>query len=139
MTRQPADRHRTSANRIQSFRFAFNGWQTLFRNTPNARIQAAIAVGAVALGIWLQISPQEWAIVFLSMGVVFAAESFNTAIEAIVDLTSPDVNALAKVAKDVSAGGVLFTAIASVLVGLVIFGPALIMKIGEIFVRVQGK
>ena len=69
------------------------------------------------------------------MGVVFAAESFNTALEAVVDLASPDLNPLAKVAKDVSAGGVLFTAAASVLVGLAILGPPLILKIGEVLIR----
>jgi diacylglycerol kinase (ATP) len=136
VTTPPPKRNRASVNRIHSFRYAFSGWQTLLLTTPNARIQAAIAVGAIGLGIWLQISPLEWAIIFLSMGVVFAAESFNTALEAVVDVASPELNPLAKVAKDVSAGGVLFAATGSVLVGVAIFGPPLIVKVGELIARV---
>jgi diacylglycerol kinase len=57
--------------------------------------------------------------------MVFTAEFINTAIEAVVDLASPQDHPLAKVGKDVGAGAVLVAALAAVLVGLLTLGPPL--------------
>lgn len=130
MTPNPQDKVRERSNLIQSFRFAFSGWGHLLRSTRNARIHVIIATVAVLLGLWLEIGPVEWAIIFLTTGVVLSAEAFNTALEVLVDLASPESSLLAKTAKDVAAGAVLFTAIAAVLIGLALFGPPLIMRIG---------
>ena len=92
---------------------------------PNARIHAIATVCAVALGIWLGLSCTEWAILALTIGFVWTAEFINTALEAMVDLASPDIHPLAKVSKDVSAAAVLVSAIISVVVGLLVLGPPL--------------
>mgnify|MGYP000871081505 CR=1 FL=1 len=88
---------------------------------------------AIGLGFWLNISLVEWAILSITITGVWAAESFNTAIEAAVDLSSPQLHPLAKIAKDAAAAGVLFTAIGAVAVGLALFGPPFIEKIAKIF------
>jgi diacylglycerol kinase len=82
-------------------------------------------VCVIALGAWLSLSRIEWAILALAMGLVWIAEFFNTALEAVVDLASPDIHPLAKVSKDVGAAAVLIAAITSVVVGLLILGPPL--------------
>jgi diacylglycerol kinase len=82
-------------------------------------------VCVIALGAWLSLSRIEWAILALTMGLVWTAEFFNTALEAVVDLASPDIHPLAKVSKDVGAAAVLIAAITSVVVGLAILGPPL--------------
>jgi len=82
-------------------------------------------VCVLALGAWLSLSRIEWAILALTMGLVWIAEFFNTALEAVVDLASPDIHPLAKVSKDVGAAAVLIAAITSVVVGLAILGPPL--------------
>lgn len=111
--------------RIASFRYALAGIAHLVRTQPNARIHLAIAVAVVLLGLWLGLPARDWAVIALTIGMVFAAEGFNTAIEALVDLVSPDPHPLAKVAKDVAAGAVLMAALAAIAVGLLIFGPPL--------------
>jgi len=128
---QPASPPR-NAGLIASLGHGFNGWRILIAGTPNARIHAAIAIAALAMGLWLEINLTEWAIIGLTMGMVFTAECFNTALETAVDLASPEVHPLAKIAKDVSAGGVLFAATASVAVGLLVFGPPLWARLSPI-------
>ena len=68
----------------------------------------------------------EWLVLTLTIAIVLAAEGINTALEAVVDLASPDYHPLAKIAKDVGAGTVLLTAIAAVIVGLLLFLPRLL-------------
>jgi diacylglycerol kinase len=67
----------------------------------------------------------QWIVLLLTISLVWTAEIFNTALQALVDLASPQLHPLAKVAKDVSAGAVLVSAIASVAIGLLIFLPPL--------------
>jgi diacylglycerol kinase len=110
---------------IGSFRFAFAGIAYLFRTQRNARIHAVVAVLVCVLAAWLRVTRVEWAILVLSIACVLILEGLNTALEAAVDLASPEIHPLAKIAKDVTAGMVLIAAIASVIVGLVILGPPL--------------
>ena len=110
---------------IASFRYAFTGIGYLLGTQRNAKIHCAIGTIAIILGIILPISRVEWTILIVTIALVLAMEGVNTAIEAVVDLASPEYHALAKVAKDVAAGTVLLAAIASVVVGIIIFLPHL--------------
>ncbi|RME82333.1 MAG: diacylglycerol kinase family protein [Caldilineae bacterium] len=109
----------------QSFRFAFAGLWHVLRTQRNARIHVAVTVAVVALGLFLRLSPPRWAVLALTIGVVFAAETMNTVVENLVDLVSPTFHPQAKVAKDAAAGAVLVLAMAAVVVGLLILGPPL--------------
>jgi diacylglycerol kinase len=110
---------------IASFGCAFSGLWYVLRTQRNARVHAAAAVLAIAAGIFLRISAIEFAITFVAISGVFIAEMFNTGLEACVDLASPQLHPLAKIAKDVTAGAVLVTAMLAVLIGFCIFGPHL--------------
>ena len=115
---------------LDSFRFAFAGlWYTL-RTQRNTRIQLAIAVAVVALGLWLGLSYIQWAALTLTIGFVLVSEMLNTVTETLVDLVSPGYHPLAKVVKDITAGVVLVAAITSVVVGLLVLGPPLWGKVG---------
>lgn len=108
-----------------SFRYAFAGiWHTL-KTQRNAKIHTAITVAVILSGVFFRLPARDWAVLALTIGVVFAAETLNTAVEAIVDLVSPEFHPLAKIAKDAAAGAVLITAIAAVAVGLLILLPPL--------------
>ena len=115
---------------LLSFRYALAGLGWLVRTQRNARIHLVIALVAVALGAWLELSGPEWAVLLLTIGLVLAAEAFNTALEAAVDLASPEWHALARIAKDVSAGGVLVLALAAVGVGVALFAGPLLARLG---------
>ena len=112
--------------RLFSFKYAFSGLRYVVRSQRNAWIHAAITIGVLILAVLLKISLVEWGILLLAIGLVWTAEIFNTALEALVDLASPNTHPLAKIAKDTSAAAVLFSAIISGLIGLVILLPPLL-------------
>jgi diacylglycerol kinase (ATP) len=116
-------------SRIQSFRHAFRGWFYVLRTQRNVWIHSAIATAVFIVGLWLELPLRDWAIIILTAAFVFAAEFMNTAIEVVVDLASPDEHPLAKIGKDVGAAAVLVAALAAILVGLLILGPPLWLKL----------
>ena len=116
-------------SRIESFRYAFQGWFHVLKTQRNAWIHSAIATAVFLVGIWLQLPPRDWAVIVLTAALVFTAEFINTSIEAVVDLASPDVHPLAKIGKDVGAAAVLVAALAAVLIGLLLLGPPLWQKL----------
>lgn len=118
-----------SQSRLSSFRSAFGGWWYAIRTQRNAWIHSLATLLVFIFGIWLRIDRLEWILVFLAVGMVWLAECFNTALEAVVDLTSPELHPLAQAGKDVGAAAVLIAAITSTLVGMFIFGPALLDKL----------
>ncbi|MEW5940306.1 MAG: diacylglycerol kinase family protein [Chloroflexota bacterium] len=116
-------------SRLVSFGHAFRGWWYVLRTQRNAWIHAVVASIIVALGLWLRLPPRDWAVIVLTIAMVFAAEFVNTSIEAVVDLATQERHPLAKVGKDVGAAAVLISAIAAILVGLLILGPPLWAKL----------
>ncbi|MEJ2560322.1 MAG: diacylglycerol kinase family protein [Anaerolineae bacterium] len=113
------------SNFLTSFKYAFAGLWYVFRTQRNARIHLLVATIIVAVGLWLGLNRTEWAIIALTIGMVLAAEAFNTVAEAVVDLAAAEYHPLAKVAKDVAAGAVVLMVIAAVVVGALILGPPL--------------
>jgi diacylglycerol kinase (ATP) len=111
---------------IHSFRYAFAGIGYLFRTQPNARIQLGITLVVVGAGLWVGLPARDWAVIALAVGLVFTAEAFNTALEAVVDLASPEQQELARVAKDVGAAAVTLAALAAVVVGVLVLGPRIL-------------
>lgn len=120
-------------SRITAFGHAFRGWGHVLKTQQNAWIHSLIATLVLVMGLWLRVSTTEWAILILTIAMVFTAEFINTAIEAIVDLASPHHHPLAKVGKDVGAGAVLVAALAAIVVGLLILGPPLWSRINLLF------
>jgi diacylglycerol kinase len=114
-----------SRNILESFRFAFVGLWYALRTQRNTRVHLAIAAVVVVLGLCLNLSYVQWAVLTLTIGFVLVSEMLNTVAETLVDLISPGYHPLAKVVKDVTAGAVLLTAIISVVVGLLVLGPPL--------------
>jgi len=84
----------------------------------------------ICIALWLRIPASDFAILILTIGTVWTAEFINTSLEAVVDLASPEKHPLAKVGKDVGAAAVLIAAMSSVIIGLIILGPALLRKLG---------
>ncbi len=112
-------------SRARSFRNAFTGWWYVIRTQQNAWIHALATACVIVLGLWLQLPLRDWAVLILTIAMVWTAEFLNTALEAVVDLASPHMHPLAKVGKDVGAAAVLITAASAVVIGLLILGPPL--------------
>lgn len=109
----------------RSFGFAGQGIIDLFRYENNAKVHLLIASVVILAGVLLNLSLVEWAIILTQIGLVWAAEAFNTAIEKLCDFVSPGLHPQIKAIKDLSSGAVLILAITAVIVGLVIFGGKL--------------
>lgn len=120
-------------SRIHSFWYAFHGCRHVLKTQQNAWIHVMIAALVVFVGLWLGLPERDWAVLVLTIAMVFTAEFINTSIEAVVDLASPVHHPLAKVGKDVGAGAVLISALAAVLVGLLILGPPLWARLVSLF------
>ena len=122
-------------SRGRSFQHAFHGWWFVLRTQRNTWIHAVATVLAIVVSFWLGLPPRDWAVVLIAVAMVWTAEFINTALEAIVDLASPQQHYLAKVGKDVGAAAVLIASLSSALIGLLILGPPLWTRIQAIIQR----
>lgn len=115
--------------RLFSFKYAFAGLRYVLITQHNAWIHTTITAVVIIVAAFLELSFQDWGILLLAIGLVWTAEIFNTALEALVNLVSPQTHPLAKIAKDVSAAAVLISAIISIGIGLLILLPSLIRRL----------
>jgi diacylglycerol kinase len=109
--------------RSQSFKYAFNGIIFGIKTQANLRIHLVAIILVTALGFYFHLSYAEWVLIILAMGSVLSAELFNSAIEVLTDLISPQKNTFAGKIKDMAAGAVLISAITAAIIGLLIFLP----------------
>lgn len=112
-------------SRIAAFRYAFEGWWHVIRTQRNAWIHTVVSVIVLGLSFFLHLSAHDWAVILIAIALVWIAEFLNTALEAVVDLASPQQHELAKIGKDVGAAAVLIAAGTSIVIGLLILGPPL--------------
>ncbi len=108
---------------VGGFGHAFRGIGHVLASQRNAQVQTAVGVAVLGAAAFFRVSPVEWALLLLVMGVVLALEAMNTALEAAVDLVTEEYREQARVAKDSAAGAVLLAALASIGVGVAVFGP----------------
>jgi diacylglycerol kinase len=108
---------------INSFGYAFQGIFSFFQTGQNARIHLLAAVCAITAGFVFKISVSEWCFIIFAIALVFFAEAINTAIEKLANQLSTEYHENIKLIKDISAGAVLFCAIAALIIGLIIFLP----------------
>lgn len=111
---------------INSFKYASEGFLISFKRERNMKIHIFIMILVIILGTLLKINKNEWIICIILFAIVIAGELFNTAIEANVDIAMPYKDKRAKLAKDVSASAVLVLAIASAIIGGIIFIPKIL-------------
>lgn len=118
----------SSANfRFKSFLFAYNGLKEV-KTQPNFRIHLVFVFLVFAAGFFLKISIVEWCLVSTAIGLVTAAECFNTALEYLTNLVSPQQNETAGKVKDLAAAGVLICSFIAAIIGLLIFVPKIIER-----------
>jgi len=123
--------YKISRNRWVSLGYALAGWLYMLRWQKNTRLQAVASAIVFGLALALQVSFTEMAVLILTISMVWMAEFINAAVEAVVNLASPDFHPMAKVAKDVAAAAVLLSAVTSVLIGLLILGPPLLKLVSS--------
>lgn len=129
----------TSHSRWKSLRYALAGWLYMLKYGKNTRIQMVFSILVFILGWWLGLSPMTWAILILTVTINWAAEFINGAVEATINLASPDIHPMARVGKDVAAATSLLAASASAIIGALLLLPPLLERVGPwlvgLFVR----
>ncbi|ASR46713.1 diacylglycerol kinase [Paenibacillus kribbensis] len=115
-----------------TFRYAAEGVFYALRTQVNMRIHVVVALLVIIAGLGLRISRLDWLFVCVAMALVIVAELVNTAVEAAVDLISPDIHPLAKAAKDTAAGAVLLAAVFAVIIGIFVFYSPLLTLIRQL-------
>jgi diacylglycerol kinase (ATP) len=119
--------------RARAFRYAFSGWWYVIHTQKNAWIHAIISIVVLILAFLLRLGARDMALLVMTIAIVWIAEFLNTALEAVVDLASPQLHPLAKVGKDVGAAAVLLAALAAIIIGLLLLGPPLVNELGRLF------
>jgi len=122
---------------IRSANFAIEGILHAARTQRHLRYHLYVAVTALLLSVFLNLSRTEFVAISIVVMIVLATELLNTALEAAIDLFSLDFHPKAKAAKDVAAGAVLVTAFGALVVGYVILYPAVNRALGKGLPRVQ--
>lgn len=110
---------------ILSFRYAYEGLISAFKEEPNLKFHFLAGFLVIILGLLLNISKTDWAVILILIGFVIAVELTNTAIEAVVNGFTTANHPSAKIAKDISAGAVLVAALTAAIVGALVFWPYL--------------
>jgi diacylglycerol kinase (ATP) len=116
----------TIEGRLKSVRHAFHGVGLMLISQHNAWLHAFASFAVVATGVLCRLSAEEWCWIILAIMAVWTAEALNTALEFLADVTSSEFHPLVRKAKDVAAGGVLISAMGSVIIGLLVLGPPLL-------------
>ncbi len=111
----------------RSFLYAWEGLAYAWRVQRNFRLQAHLGLLALLMALWLGVDPVP---VLLLIALVLSLELLNTALEALADLASPVYHPLAKRAKDTAAAAVLLASLLALLVGLYLFLPPLLSRLG---------
>lgn len=112
--------------RLKSIGYAIKGAWRLLSTEHSVMVQASIGIIMTFAGFWFEISRTEWMLQILAIGLVLAVEGLNTAIEKIADFIHPEFNPKIGFIKDISAGAVLFAALAAIAVGALIYLPRIL-------------
>ncbi len=109
--------------RLKSFGYAFQGLAFMLRTQHNAWLHLAASIIVIGAGFFLRITHDDWRWLIVAMGLVWMAETFNTAVEYVCDTVSPGYSETVKCAKDIAAGAVLICVVAAAVIGVITLWP----------------
>jgi diacylglycerol kinase (ATP) len=112
---------------VKSFGYAGRGIYQLIRHEQNAKVHLLATVAVIAAGWLAGLNRYEWLGICVAIGMVWGAETANTAIEKLVNMVSPERRPEAGLVKDIAAGGVLICAIVAIVIALLVFLPHAVM------------
>lgn len=113
---------------LLSFKFAFQGIKVLLQEN-NARFHLFATIVVVLTGLLINLSPTEWSVTLILIGLVWMAEAFNTALEKLCDFVSTEHHPLIGKVKDLSAAAVLIISVCAVIIGIIIFLPKILANL----------
>jgi len=111
---------------FKSFQYSFHGLK-IHSQQHNFMGMLISALFVILLGFILNISYFEWLILILIMSLVLSLEALNTSLEKTLDYLEPRFSDKIKMLKDLMAGGVAIVIFTSIIIGLMIFLPKIII------------
>lgn len=112
---------------LKSVQSAFKGILVALKEERNMKIHASFVILVSLAGLLLKISLVEWLWCIFCFALVISMELMNTAIENFVDFVEPKYNEKVGKVKDIAAGAVLINALFSIIIGLIIFLPKIVL------------
>ncbi len=112
---------------FRSFGYAFRGLSSMRKGERNFKVQLTVGFFAAIAAFYFPLTNAERAVILVCIGLVLAAEIMNSALERLVNLVEPNYNKKAAEVKDLAAAAVLVLSFTSVIVGLVVFIPHLLL------------
>lgn len=116
--------------RVRSFGYAFRGLGDILKTEHNARVHAVCTLIGLGISVWLNLDAIRFSMIMIAIALVWITEAFNTVLELVVDIVSPEYSKSAGRAKDISAAAVLVASVAALVIGVVCWGPAVLIKFG---------
>ncbi|MBS1667999.1 MAG: diacylglycerol kinase family protein [Bacteroidetes bacterium] len=113
-------------HQMKSFRYAFAGIRQLVLSEHNARIHLTATIAVIAMSLVFSVTKVEAIFITASIGFVWVAELFNTAIEKTMDFITKEKHPEIKLIKDFAAGAVLIASVTALIIGLIIFIPKIV-------------
>ena len=117
-------------NRIESFKNAFVGLKDILLTEHNAWIHAGFTIVILLMSCWLRIDFVKFILIIIVICLVWIVEAFNTVLEIVIDIVSPEYTKAAQRAKDIAAAAVLFASLGAFMTGIVLLGPPLLIRLG---------
>lgn len=108
---------------FKSFKFALKGFSSLVKKEQNFRIHILLSIVVVFAGLYFKIAIWQWCLIILLIATVFVLEMVNTVMERLMDMLKPRIHAYVREIKDIMSAMVLVAAVASLIIGLIIFVP----------------
>ena len=106
-----------------TFKNARKGFNLALKSEVNIRVHVTVATIVILLAFYLKFSAVEFCLIFFAIALVICCEMLNTAIEFALDsIYHNKYSKMVGMAKDISAGAVMFATIVSVIIGLLLFG-----------------
>ncbi len=110
-----------------TFKNARKGFNLAVRSEMNIRVHVAVATFVLFLALFLNFSAQEFCMLLFAIALVIVSEMLNTAIEFTLDsIYHNRYSRMVGMAKDISAGAVLFATFTSILIGVILFGAKIL-------------
>jgi len=116
---------------INSFKYSFDGLAYAIKNEQSILIMVIFLITVILGGWFFNITLLEWFFILFAIGLVLGTELLNTSIEATIDLISPKIHPLAKIAKDTASASVFVYSTIAFIIGCLIFVPKIIEWIGR--------
>lgn len=115
---------------VKSFSYSIEGLKYAYKYEQSMLVHVIVTICVIAVNFFFHVRGIEWLISLMAIGMVLSAELINTAIEAVVDLVTLEIQPLAKIAKDCGSAATFVLALMAAAIGIVIYGPYFLALLG---------